>query len=466
MIINEKNINLINKVDKTLKAHKMIEDIDPIIIGVSGGPDSMVLLDILSRLFANQIVVAHLNHRFRGEEANSDAEFVQRVCTERGIPVEIKEYDVPAFIKETGLGAQEAARKIRYQFYLEVAKNWNAKYIALGHHANDQAETILMRIIRGTGIHGLSGIPYVRAFDKFKIIRPLLDLSREEIESYCTENKIIYRTDLSNYSTKYFRNEVRLNVLPYLEKYNEQIATHLHQLGKMAQEENSFLDKIADEFIKSNHLNCQENCYIFSTLSLQKLDIALQKRVIHLILRYLSFKVDISFKHLDDIIRLIHHSHPSKSIDLPGIRVYRNYEQIVFMAGEPKKWEPYYLNLTIPGEVTLPNNNTKVKAFVTDSIQEQHDLWAVFDLNKLKNSNLVVRTRIAGDKLEFFGMKGSKKVKELFIDKKIFKEKRDVYPIIEQDNKILWIPGIKRSSYAPVDETTKKFLYIIVENFL
>jgi len=464
MEINEKNINLINKVDKTLKSYKMINDENPIILGVSGGPDSMFLLDVLPKLSSNQIIVAHLNHKFRGEEANKDAEFVQRECEERGIRAEIKTYDVPAFIKETGLSAQEAAREIRYQFYLEIAKKWNAKYIALGHHANDQAETILMRIIRGTGIHGLSGIPYVRNFDSCKIIRPILDITRVEIESYCAENKILYRTDLSNFSTKYFRNEIRLNVLPYLEKYNEQIITHIHQLGKMAQEESAFLDRLADQFIESNKIDGQKNSYIFNALSLQNLDIALQKRVIHLILRYLNFKVDISFKHIDDVIRLTHHFHPSKSIDLPGIRVYRDYEQIVFTAGENTKKEPYYLNLPIPGEVLLPNTNIKVKAFITDSIKEQHNLWAVFDLDRLKSENLVVRPRSTGDKLELFGMNGSKKVKELFIDEKVSREKRDLYPLIEQANKILWIPGIKRSSHALVDKTTKNYLYIIVEN--
>lgn len=464
MVLNERSINLLHKVDKTLKDYKMIEDESPIIIGVSGGPDSMALLDIIAKLSKNQIVVAHLNHKFRGEEAKKDAEFVQRKCEERGIPVEIKEYDVPAFIMETGLGAQEAARQVRYKFYLEVARKWNARYIALGHHANDQAETILMRIIRGTGIHGLSGIPYVRDFDKCKIIRPLLNLMREEIEGYCSENKIIYRTDQSNYSTKYFRNEIRLNVLPYLEQYNDKIITHLHQLGKVAQDESSFLDKMAKEFITNNKIDAQEKCYIFSISSIQKLDIALQKRVIHLILRYLNFKVDISYKHIDDIIRLIHHSHPSKSINLPGMRVYRNYGQIIFISGDEIKEEPYSLNLSIPGEIVLPNTNIKIKAFVTGSYKEQQDLWAVFDFDRLKDGNLIVRSRVAGDRLELFGVNGSKKVKDLFIDEKVSRGKRDLYPLIEQDNKILWIPGVKRSRHALIDNATKNFLYIIVKN--
>lgn len=464
MVVNERSISLLHKVDKIIKAYTMIDDGSPIIIGVSGGPDSMALLDIVAKLSSNKIVVAHLNHKFRGEEAKKDAEFVQRKCEERGIPVEIKEYDVPAFIKETGLGTQEAARQVRYQFYLEVARKWNARYIALGHHANDQAETILMRIIRGTGIHGLSGIPYVRDLDKYKIIRPLLDLTREEIEGYCSENKIIYRIDQSNYSTKYFRNEIRLNVLPYLEQYNDKIITHLHQLGKTAQDESSFLDKMAKEFITNNKIDAQEKCYIFNTSNIQKLDIALQKRVIHLILRYLNFKVDISYKHIDDLIRLIHHPHPSKSIDLPGVRVYRNYGQIIFISGEETKKEPYSLTLTIPGEIVLPNTNIRIKALVADKHKEQQNLWAVFDLDRLKDGNLVVRTRVAGDKLELFGLDGSKKVKDLFIDEKVSREKRDQYPLIEQDNKILWIPGVKRSRHALIDNSTKNFLYIIVEN--
>ncbi len=458
-----KNKNIMKKVRDTIDTNEMIKNNAPIIVGVSGGPDSMVLLDILSKLVPNKLIAAHLNHQFRGKEAEADANFVKSECLKRKISFELKEYDVPAYMKQTGLGVQEAAREIRYKFYENIADKWNATTIALGHHANDQAETILMRIIRGTGMHGLSGIPYLRKTGEIEIIRPLLDIQREDVEHYCLEHNIPYIIDKSNLSTKYFRNKIRLEVIPFLNKYNPKITSHLNQLSKVIQDENHFLEKLANDFLEENSSGFLEDKFKLDIYRLKNLDIALQRRVIHLILRYLNLKDEFTFLHIKDILYLVNQDHPSKSIDLPGVKVFRNYEEIVFTT-KFRYCEPFSYILSIPGELVLDGPRKKIHSMVSNTYEEKDGLWAVFDYDMLITKELIVRTRVKGDRIELQGLNGSKKVKDIFIDKKISKEMRDAIPIIEHHSDIIWIPGIKRSKHGLISDSTKLFLYIIVED--
>ncbi|TCS80146.1 tRNA lysidine(34) synthetase TilS [Tepidibacillus fermentans] len=455
---------MLNRVKATIKSYNMISDDRPIIIGVSGGPDSMALLHILTNLVSNPLVVAHLNHQFRGIEANLDAEFVRDQCNKMGIPAVIKEYNVPLYMKEKKLGAQEAARKIRYQFYLETAKEWNAGYLALGHHANDQAETLMMRLIRGTGPHGLSGIPYVREFEGLSIIRPLLDITREEIDQYIKEWSIPYRVDQSNFSTKYFRNEIRLNIIPYLQKYNRKLINHLSQIAKLNQAEDDYMQKVATNELNKSLIEKEKDTYILNVFYLQNLDIALQRRVIHLILSYLNLKEEFTFSHIEKILFLISQSHPSKSLDLPNLRVYREYDKIILKTIKELKHTPYVFEMSIPGVLELPHIKKRIRAYVSEKRNDPSGVWDVFDFHLMKEKKITVRSRRHGDRMQIKGMNGSKKVKDIFIDQKIPKEWRDKQPIIEADGQILWIPGIKRSNLKRISENTESFLYIQLED--
>jgi len=454
---------MINKIKKTIGTYQMIENGNPIIVGVSGGPDSMALLDVLQKTVSNPLVVAHLNHQFRGQDAKDDADFVKKEADKRGIESVIESYNVPKFMEETGLGGQEAARKLRYEFYRQTAQKYSASYIALGHHASDQAETVLMRILRGTGTHGLSGIPYTRSFEKYKIIRPLLDVSREEIENYCNENNIKFRTDQSNFSTKYFRNEIRLKVLPYLEEFNPKLENNLHHMAKVLQDEDRFLSDMAQAYIDNNFKINKEN-FKLPIISLQKLDIALQRRVIHLILTYLNLTGEYTFHHIEKILYLIDQQHPSKSLDLPGLMVKRNYGELVFLTTLINNTkQPYTYDMNVSEVVLIPGLNKRIRSFVTENYEQQTGIWAVFDYKLLKDEHLKIRSRRNGDRIEPLGLNGSKKVKDLFIDYKIPKDEREMQPILECGNKILWIPGIKRSKHAIITPNTKEFLYVIMD---
>ncbi|WP_339060680.1 tRNA lysidine(34) synthetase TilS [Tepidibacillus marianensis] len=451
---------MIKTVKGTIESNHMISDVRPIVVGVSGGPDSMALLHILSNMVKNTLIVAHLNHQFRDQEAKKDAQLVKNYCNEMGIEVVINEYDVPKYMKANKLGAEEAARKIRYQFYLDVAKKWNAGYVALGHHANDQAETIIMRIIRGTGSHGLSGIPYKRNFEGLSLIRPLLDTTREEIEHFVAEHSIPYRIDQSNYSTKFFRNKIRLNILPTLLEYNEKLITHLSQMAKVNQAEDQYLRKKAEEFLEQNLVSNGNYIYSMHVSQLQHVDIALQRRVIHLILTYLNLKEEFNYQHIEKVIYLIQQSYPSKSLDLPGLRVYREYEKVIFSTLTEQEITPYAYELPIPGVVEIPQIKKQFRAFISEQKRELAGLWDIFDGQLIKGKKIIIRTRKDGDRIQIKGMNGSKKVKDIFIDQKIPKEWRKRLPIIEVDGEILWIPGVKQSSLMRVTETTTLFLYI------
>jgi len=447
-----------------METNQMISDNRPIVVGVSGGPDSMALLHILQNIVKNPLIVAHLNHQFRGKEAKRDAEFVKEYCNQMGIHCVIKEYDVPQYMRENKLGAEDAGRKIRYSFYLEVARKWEAGYIALGHHANDQAETIIMRMIRGTGTHGLSGIPYKRDIEGTTLIRPFLDVSREEIEHFVLKNSIPYRIDDSNYSTKYFRNQIRLDILPKLLQYNKQLIAHLSQMAKINQAEDSYFRRQAKEFFDQYVKRDHNHSYSIDVSQLYLIDIALQRRVIHLILTYLGLKEEFTFTHIEKIAHLIQQTHPSKSLDLPGLRVYREYGKIVFKVNIEQGNSFYYFETLLPATVTIPQIHKIVRAFFSEKKMELTGLWDVFDGQLFEEKKIIIRTRKNGDRIHVKGINGSKKIKDIFIDQKIPREWRDKQPIIEMDGEVLWIPGIKQSSVKRVSKTTTLFLYIQMED--
>ncbi|MFH1001963.1 MAG: tRNA lysidine(34) synthetase TilS, partial [bacterium] len=211
------------KVLQTIKKFDMLSFNDRILIGISGGPDSVTLLNILlsfKKRYNLSFFIAHLDHMLRGRESDEDVNFVKNLAQVFGLPCEIKSSNLTKITRKEHLTLEEAARKYRYKFFLETARKFETNKIALGHNADDQVETVLMRFLRGSGLEGLMGIPPVRG----KIIRPLIECSRTEIEEYCKENKIEYRVDSSNKEVVYFRNKIRLELLPLLSKsYNKNI---------------------------------------------------------------------------------------------------------------------------------------------------------------------------------------------------------------------------------------------------
>lgn len=297
---------MIEKVIKTIKKYNLIENGDKIILAVSGGPDSISMLDILYKIQQNkninfEIIVAHVNHMIR-EEAMEDAMYVKEFCKKRNIEFYLKSIDVKKIANNNKIGTEEAGRKERYKFFNELAKKTNANKIAIAHNKNDNAETVFMHILRGTGINGLKGIEPKRGM----YIRPLIECERKEIEKYCEENNLEPRIDKTNFENVYTRNKVRNIVIPYVQKeFNQNIIETIDRLSKLVTEEEEYMEKQVE--------NAYKNLLILETKKEIQLDLKkfnMQERVIksrlilYTITRIFGSTEGIEKVHIDDIIKL------------------------------------------------------------------------------------------------------------------------------------------------------------------
>ncbi|MCF6094686.1 tRNA lysidine(34) synthetase TilS [Microaerobacter geothermalis] len=465
---------------KKLITEKMIQEGETIVVGVSGGPDSVALLHLLfqlSKRYPMGLVAAHLNHSFRGEEADEDACYVKQLSDQLHLPSVIKKMDVPLFMEKTGLGPQEAARKLRYQFFLETARAWNAKKIALGHHADDQVETILMRLIRGTGSGGIQGIPERRSLgDDVEVIRPLLSVWKNDLEAYCEIHQLHPRLDKSNLKSKYTRNKIRLEVIPLLESINPKVKENILHFQQQIKDDHAYIEKESKKILLSvsQHGGTNQNTgnrWVIKR-SLKNYPVTLQRRVIKLILNYLfRGKTEISYVHIESVQHFIKENQSSGEIHLPmGLTVKREYDKVIFFYdnGISARSETFQEELRIPGKTYIPQINCTFNCYLHGEnlgIIASSPNRAVFDYEQLIGNRLWVRSRLPGDLMNPLGMKGRKKLKNIFIDEKIPKEQREKIPVVvDEKGQILWVAGVKRSNMALVSPTTKKILVIEMEN--
>lgn len=463
--------NLLAQVRRFIKEHDLIHTGDAVVVAVSGGPDSAALLHVLAGLREREgfrLTAAHLNHCFRGKEAEEDSEYVQELCAKLGVPCIAEVMDVPRFMSETGMGAQEAARQVRYRFLHKVAAETGSRIIATAHHGDDQAETILMRLVRGTGMEGLSGIPAQRYEEGISIIRPLLTITREEIEAYCDAQELHPRHDRSNDSDKYLRNRIRRHWMPLMKRENSHLVDALTQLTALVRDENDLMDRIARETLaeiihtkNTNTIVVVQNDFILH-------HVALQRRMIKLILSYLleSDTGNISYSHIEHIRQIIADTYPSARLDLPGgVQVRREYQRVVFSSiynDVSISIPPYIYNLHVPGEVHIPEIGRMFRCYYGKQMDVERlaqGTFAVFDPTKIKGK-LYVRQRRAGDRMTVQGMVGTKKVKDIFIDAKIPQSDRERIPLLTDESQILWIPGIRRSAAYIPEQGTGNVVYV------
>ncbi|MFS1510832.1 tRNA lysidine(34) synthetase TilS [Chengkuizengella sp. SCS-71B] len=472
-------MELVQNVENLIKENHLFEVGERIIVALSGGPDSMALLHILHTLSSNwnfKLIAVHINHQFRGIEADQEETLVQQWCNELQVPCEIGKIDVPAYIEQTGKNAQVAAREKRYEFLYQIAEQYSSSKITLAHHADDQAETILMRLIRGTGPEGLTGISMRRMENRMQFIRPLLRIYKSEILSYCHQNQLKYTQDSSNLQKKYFRNEIRLDVIPYLKKYNHKLEQSLNRLSDMMTEEQSYLEQETDKYfkkiIKKNNYG-----FYFSRKTFISLHIALQRRLIKLILSYLcSGHYSFEYKTIE-ICRVAIEQNRTSTMHLDiseQIFFIREYDQVEF--SNQKKIQE---NLSFSYKVE--ENTTQLEVFEANLLFEfaaesasksdldslikgQSNTEVIFDMNQLIFP-LSIRNRKPGDRIKLKGLNGTKKVKDIFIDEKIPPSMREKIPLlVDAKQQVLWIPGIRVSSHAEMEEKTSRILHIQYKN--
>ena len=290
---------MLNKIKKTIEKYNLINEDDKILVGVSGGPDSMTLLIILHSLGYN-LCVAHINHGLR-ENAVLDEEYVSNYCKNNNIPCFIKHLQLRKNLN--GMTVEEAGRKARYDFFEEICLKEKCNKIATAHNSNDNAETVIMNMIRGSGLTGLRGIEPIRG----KIVRPLIEISRQEIEAFCTENNINPCHDESNDETTYTRNKIRLELIPYIQKnVNSNVISNINRMSEIIAEEERFISNLVEAAFQNILINETLNKKVVCNLKLfNKLDIVIRKRLIlKLIIKVLGNAKDIEKVHVDDIIKL------------------------------------------------------------------------------------------------------------------------------------------------------------------
>jgi len=465
------------KVRETIQKYGMLSPGDSVLVAVSGGPDSVALLHLLAGLKEKldlRLAVAHLQHGIRGDEAGEDALFVTGMTERLGLRFHLKEVDLPGIKSRKGRGNLEAmGREERYRFFAELAEEQGFLKIAIGHTRDDQAETVLMRLVRGSGRTGLAGIPPVRpvAFGGQSskgpwLIRPLIESSREEILTYLAEEKLSYRIDRSNLDPAFLRNWVRLSLLPELrERAGIGLDERLADLSEIWRDEEAFLERVVEERLRG----LAEGERLPRAILLQEPK-AIQRRLLRgWFEKILGSLKGIGFDHVETAIRFIAEGPPQGRLSLPGSwDLVRQYDWLSLKRRGAKRVSTpgYSYKLPLDGELLIPEAGVRFQSVRGPPSgflgAPGAGLEAHFDHARFPGP-LTVRNFRPGDRFQPLGMRGHKKVKELFIEKKVPLFLRRNLPILVSDGEILWIPGCGRSDLAQVTPDTTEILSIIVE---
>ncbi|RHW31820.1 tRNA lysidine(34) synthetase TilS [Neobacillus notoginsengisoli] len=440
------------KVEALLKRKSTSLEGTSILVGVSGGPDSMALLHYLQENKENwgiRLTAAHVDHMFRGEQSLHDALFVKGYCDKHSIPFEMARINVPDIIKRTGKNGQAASREARYDFFGKLMGKYGFTYLALAHHADDQIETILMRLTRGSAGKGRAGIPFMRRFHSGIIIRPFLEATKEELIDYCKRKGIEPRIDPSNEKEIYSRNRFRKTVLPFLKNENPNIHAHFQRYSEDLIIDEEYLEELAAERMVTVMKSREKGKIEIDILAFLGMPMPLQRRGIQLILNYLYEETPDSLGaiHIDQVISLLNRPHPSGSLDLPGgLTVIRSYLQCIFQFGHSEK-KPFRIEVWDTGKVALPNGRV-----ILVEASGRPVAGAGPDCTYLAVSQadlpLIIRTRENGDRMSLKGMHGSRKLKDIFIDHKVPVPERESWPVVtDSRGRILWLPGLKKSAF-------------------
>lgn len=450
---------------KNIVDYDLIRAGDNIVIGLSGGPDSMALLYSLIDAQKNlnfNIIIAHVNHGVRGEEALADQLFVERKANQLNILHYSKNVDMVQYGKEKGITAEEAGRELRYGFFREILKKHGGGKIAVAHNKNDQAETLLMRIMRGTGIDGLKGME----FKVGDIIRPILNIPREDIEDYIKINNIETVLDKTNLLPIYSRNKVRLELIPYIEEnFNPNLINALWRLSQISNLDSSFLENTAKEKYNNMVKSQLTSKVILDADLLAKEDKCIQQRVIRIAIEKIALGLQgFSEQHIIDINNLILLG-TGKKLNLPnGIIVSISYDELIFQKEKNEEFEDFRYELVLGhNQFTNISYTFNIQLLDIDGINsiKMGRYVKCFDYDKIKG-NLSIRSRKPGDRFHPFGMNGSKKLKDYFIDEKINKDIRKEIPLLIDDENILWVVGYRTSDLYKVTNNSKKILVVSV----
>jgi len=421
------------------------------VAAVSGGPDSVAMLDCLLRL-GYRPVVAHLNHGLRGREADADEDFVRRLAGSLDLTIYVKRVDTEALSREKGVSIEEAGRGARYLFFWDIMGKTGCARTALAHHRDDQAETVLMRMLRGSGPEGLRGMEPVR---DGVFIRPMLYVSRQDILAYCDKRGLKYRTDATNADTGYQRNSIRHELLPRLEQYNPKVREALCRTAEIMRNEDACMAEYGGK-LYAGMASLTDGAITLPIDKLQEVPEAMRRRILRRAVAEAGNMRDVGYDHIESILDLM--TGPGSAVQLPGgIRAETKGESLrIFLDEAEDPCPPYEYDLPVPGNVDIPEAGVRIMCEETAAPYFDENTVCV-DGDKIQGP-LRVRNRRRGDRFFPYNGPGSKKLKDFLIDEKIPRGKRDRIPLVVDDRGILWVAGLRTADPYKVDDTTKRLL--------
>lgn len=450
---------MLNRVREFIITHKLISPGDFIIAGISGGPDSMALLYIMKNLCKEldfKVAVAHLNHGLRPEAA-AEEKLVKNYCTQWDIEFHSRTLDIKAIARQGKKSLEEAGRDCRYQFFNELLGQLGAGKIATAHHQDDMAETVLLHLLRGSGIKGLRGIMPVKG----NLIRPLLCVCKNEIKTFLHQKRVDYYIDRSNYELSYLRNRIRHRLIPMLQKdYNPQIIENLNRLADIAREDNDALEEETRRWWEKLLIKINQDEIVFDKQKLLEMHPAFQRRLILEAFSRLKGESGWDRADVQKVIELAQKEGSSKYVILKkGLRVKVVYRQLHFVR-QLVPTVSFKCEIKVPGRVEIPASDEVYVFELCQRADLEHGNGDILlDYDKLKTP-LFIRSRRPGDRFKPLGGRGSKKLKDYFIDLKIPLSERDKIPLLASEGDIYAILGLRLSSLAAVGPDSERILLI------
>ncbi len=448
--LRERVVSAINK-------YGMLSSGETVLVGLSGGTDSVCLLSVLAGLRTRYDLTLHavyVDHNLRPEEVRKEIAFCEDFCRGREINFLVKSVDVLSRVKKLGHNKQEAARELRYQAFDEAALEVGATKIALAHNADDQIETMSMRFLRGAGPAGLSGMPAKRG----KVIRPLIEIERADIESFLSDGKIPFVVDSSNLDTEYFRNRVRRVLVPVMKELNPSLAGTMAHTSSILQEEERYFSIVVTKVLMKM-ISRKTNSRIELFLApMESMDTVILRRVLRRAIDETDSLRGISFTHVEDIIELVRRGASGDRLYLPrGIRVIRGYSLLVVTSDRPVRIDEYELHP--PAEVAVKDAGTVIRASLDNVKGDAGDgrSSVLLDAAAMKFP-LRIRPRAAGDFFFPMGFGRRKKLQDFFVDAKVPRDERDMVPIVVSGDDIVWVAGYRADHRFRVHGGTEIFL--------
>lgn len=438
---------MLRRVDNFIRENELLTPGCRLLVAVSGGPDSVCLAHIMHQLSESwgwSLVIAHLEHGLREAASWGDAMFVQRLAAQLGWPVRIERRDIQSVLARQGGSVQDVCRQERHAFLQQTAQDCNAQAILVAHHAGDQAETVLLHLVRGAGLAGIAGMAACEmARGDTAYVRPLLRENRSAILAYLRERSIGFRVDATNATTDYARNRLRLEIMPLLASVNPRVEAALGRSAELLQAEEHYLNQVTEAAWQQS--NFEQNSLGLDVSQLASKPLAIQRRLLRLLWQELSGgPQDLTFAHVESALALLQQK-VGNIVSWPlDWLVRRSYDRLIWERGQVEANNDVFV-LPVPGSVSLPRGQLEARVVNSSNFAgyESDPNVAYCDLTVLGVNELQVRYWHPGDYFHPLGLSGSKKLQDFFTDIKLDRRERERVPLIMRGEEIVWVAGLR-----------------------